>query len=162
MGILSMLGRGSRRGSPEAADFGPRDSETITPKLPEMPAAAKVSASLTDLNDVVPEAGQSEQTVAGASARKGGEAEAPAAGLEAAVDTLLSSPDSSEEGDTGPQAEETTESGLDDDLMSLFTEEDTVNEDIARLAGDLEEVDGYALVEQCREVAAQLRSRADW
>lgn len=46
-----------------------------------------------------------------------------------------------------------------DDLMSLFAEEDSVNEDLRRLATGLEEVDIQELGKECRQVAVQLRRR---
>lgn len=44
-----------------------------------------------------------------------------------------------------------------DDLMSLFTDEDPVNQDLLILASTLDEVDINALYEQCKEVAADLK-----
>lgn len=44
-----------------------------------------------------------------------------------------------------------------DDLMSLFTDEDPIDQELIQLANSLDEVDIVTLSEQCREIAARLR-----
>lgn len=44
-----------------------------------------------------------------------------------------------------------------DDLMSLFTDEDPIDQELIQLANSLDEVDIVALSEQCREIEARLR-----
>ena len=46
-----------------------------------------------------------------------------------------------------------------DDLMSLFTEDLAVNDDLRRLLNGLEDVDVEEMSRQCRDIAARLKSR---
>lgn len=46
-----------------------------------------------------------------------------------------------------------------DDLMSLFTEDQGVNQELQRLVNGLDDVDIEALATQCRDIAARLKSR---
>ncbi|MCH7705428.1 MAG: hypothetical protein IIB33_00065 [Chloroflexi bacterium] len=53
--------------------------------------------------------------------------------------------------------EDTAGDTKEDDLMSLFTDEDLVNQDLIQLSNLLEEVDISTLSEQCREIASRLK-----